>query len=274
MGRLHRIDPPDGWHHLMNRGVDHGVIFFDDVDRREFGRLLGLIYERFGIRIHAYCLMGNHYHLLVRCPDGQLSEAMHLFGSLFVRFVNDRTGRDGPLFRGRFHSKLITSVDYLANVLRYIHLNALDLAHVETVEQYRWSSHRTYLGLREPPPWLDLAHFMAWFDDDPSALHAWVTGVDLTDFTIGTGLGAAQLIDACETVVAERSTSRLTARHGETRALALVLADGSPDLRSEVHEALELSGGNLRTARHRATQIVERPNVAPLLISARRLLAA
>ena len=79
-------------------------MFFADEDRIEFGRVLGEIHERFGVETLAYCLVPNHYHLLLRCPDGGLSAAMQHLGSTFTRRMNDRAGRDGPLFRGRFHA--------------------------------------------------------------------------------------------------------------------------------------------------------------------------
>ena len=70
MPRPLRIDVEDGWHHVMNRGIDHGDVFFHDSDRIEFGQRLADVHERFGIQFHAYCLLDNHFHLLCRCPDG------------------------------------------------------------------------------------------------------------------------------------------------------------------------------------------------------------
>ena len=102
----------------------------------------------------AYCLMSNHYHLLLHCPGGSLSEGMQRLVSLFTRHVNDRVGRDGALFRGRFHSREITDDSYLLAATRYIHRNPLDLPGVADIANYRWSSHRTYLGLRAEPSWL------------------------------------------------------------------------------------------------------------------------
>ena len=167
MPRPLRIDVEDGWHHVMNRGIDHGDVFFAESDRIEFGQRLGDVFERFGIRTHAYCLMDNHFHLLWHCPDGRLSDAMQRLGSLYTRHVNDRLGRDGALFRGRFHSRLITDDAHLVAAVRYIHRNALDVPGVANVREYRWSSHRAYLGLRTPPPWLCTDHvFEGWTVDD------------------------------------------------------------------------------------------------------------
>jgi REP element-mobilizing transposase RayT len=83
----------------MNRGVNREPTFFADVDRRQFGHRLADIHERFGVETLAYCLMDNHYHLLLRARDGGLSRAMHHLGLVYTRRTNDRLGRDGPLFR-------------------------------------------------------------------------------------------------------------------------------------------------------------------------------
>lgn len=154
MGRHLRIDRPGAWHHIVNRGVERRDIFVDDLDRLEFGRLLGVVHQRFDVRVHAYCLMSNHYHLLVECPNGRLSDAMHLLGSLYVRHFNDRTGRDGPLFRGRFFAREVHDDSDLVAVTRYIHRNPLAFLPVGRLETFRWSSLRTYLELRRQVDWL------------------------------------------------------------------------------------------------------------------------
>lgn len=154
MGRRPRLDSAGGWHHVVNRGVARQTIFFDDRDRVEFERLLGLAHERFGITVHSYCLMTNHYHLLVECPNGGLSDAMHLIGSLYVRHVNDRLDRDGPLFRSRFFAKAVMSDEYLLRLIRYIHRNPAVIVGDERLADYRWSSLRAHLGYRWTPEWL------------------------------------------------------------------------------------------------------------------------
>jgi REP element-mobilizing transposase RayT len=174
MARSLRLDPDDGWHHVMNRGAGRRTIFNDDNDRTSFGQRLAELYDLFGIVVHAYCLMDNHFHLLVRCPNAGLSEGMQRFSSVFTRHMNDRHGQDGALFRGRFHSRLITSDRYLVTAVRYIHRNALDIAGIDDVAAYRWSSHRTYLGLRRCPPWLDTAVVLDLFDGNPAAFDAFV----------------------------------------------------------------------------------------------------
>jgi REP element-mobilizing transposase RayT len=163
MGRTARVDVDNGRYHVMNSGVNRQVVFFSDADRVEFGRLLGVIWERFEVRTLAYCLMDNHYHLVLHCPAGGLSDAMQLLGAVFTRHANDRIGRDGPLFRGRFHSIPVMSDAQLMASVRYVHRNALDVGGVTDVSSYRWSSHRTYLGHRQVPPFLDSAQVLEIF---------------------------------------------------------------------------------------------------------------
>ena len=158
----------------MNRGAGRRTIFVDDNDRISFGQRLAEMYELFGIVVHAYCLMDNHFHLLLHCPNAGLSDGMQRLSSVYTRHVNDRHGYDGALFRGRFHSRLITSDRYLVTAVRYIHRNALDIVGVEDVAAYRWSSHRTYLGLRWCPPWLDTGFVLAQFDGNTSCFDEFV----------------------------------------------------------------------------------------------------
>jgi putative transposase len=170
MARRQRYDHPGAIHHVMNRGVNRQAVFFDDDDRIEFGRRLAEAYEMQGITTLAYCLMDNHYHLLLRSNDGKLSEAMQRLGSLYTLRTNRRVGRDGPLFRGRFHSISVTNESYLLTALRYIHRNALDLPDVRSIEQYRWSSVRAYFGLRTAPQFLDVEVVRDLFGGDISRI--------------------------------------------------------------------------------------------------------
>ena len=154
MARPLRIDDDGDWHHVMNRGLDHQVIYLCDGDRLTFEALLQQLAEQHGIEIHAYCLMGNHYHLLVHCPNGGLSAAMQQLSSSYTRIVNDRLGRDGPLFRGRFHSVPVRSELHISRAAAYIHRNPVDLVGEASLEAYRWSSYGVYLGRRRSPAWL------------------------------------------------------------------------------------------------------------------------
>jgi len=161
MGRPHRIDVDGAWHHVMNRGAGRRTVFHTAADGRRFLELVGEGCERTGIRVGAYCLMGNHFHLLVGCPDGGLSDFMHRLGSMYTRYINDRLDSDGPIFRSRFHSLLVDDDDYLTNAARYIHRNPLDVRPPVALDQYRWSSYRCYVTNADRPPWLSTSEVLA-----------------------------------------------------------------------------------------------------------------
>jgi len=170
MGTRRRHGEAGAVHHVMNRGVDRQRVFFADADRTEFGARLAEAHERFAVETLAYCLMANHYHLLVRSLDGRLSEAMHHIGTVYARHTNDRLGRDGPLFRGRFHSIRVDTDWYLECAVRYIHRNPLDLDGIADPADYRWSSFRTYDGLRPRPDFMSLDLVLGVFGDDRAEL--------------------------------------------------------------------------------------------------------
>ena len=154
MARGLRQNPTGAWHHVMNRGARQQTIFRDDRDRAAFLGILDDVHRGDTLDIHAYCLMGNHYHLVVHCPEGNLSTAMHHLGSRYAQRFNARHGLDGPLFRGRFRSKPITTDEYLTEAVRYVHRNPLELAPAGGLADYQWSSHAAYLGRARCPRWL------------------------------------------------------------------------------------------------------------------------
>ncbi|MEO6653697.1 MAG: transposase [Ilumatobacteraceae bacterium] len=161
MGRPLRTDLAGRRYHVVNRGVDRTTIFRDDCDRLEFERLLGVAHDRFGVVVEAYCWMTNHYHIVMQCPDGGLSDTMHLIGSVYVRHMNERHGRDGPLFRDRFYARPILSEGYLLRLIRYVHRNPLAFVSSEELVGYRWSSLRTHLGHRRPSSWMNIGTVLA-----------------------------------------------------------------------------------------------------------------
>ena len=215
----------------MNRGVNHQAIFFDDADRVEFGRRLADIHGHFGVETLAYCLMGNHYHLLLRTPTGGLSAAMHRLASLYSRHTNDRVSRDGPLFRSRFHSILVTTDAYLLTATRYIHRNPIDLQGVKSFSDYRWSSYRTYIGERRPPNFVKTGLVLDCFDQDV-ATFARFHDIGSVAPTCGSPSNAVDIMQTVKFAVAEddllngddtSSTAWLE------RTLTVLLVDEFPD---------------------------------------------
>lgn len=155
MGRQHRHDEAGAFQHVMNRGADRQDIYSSDHDRLFFEHHLGDLDERGLLEVHAYALMNNHFHALVRSP-GSLSDAMHRLGCEYARWYNNEHHRDGPLFRNRFISIPIANEEQLLVASRYIHRNPLAFVPPESLPAYRWSSLGAYLGRREVPDWLHL----------------------------------------------------------------------------------------------------------------------
>ncbi len=153
MARRLRTDFDGAWHHLMNRGAKHEMIFLDDGDRYFFVRLLSQIEERFGMEIHAYCLMGNHYHVLARSQTARLSEAMQWLGFRYSTHFNWSHGFDGSPFRGRFHAVPVRTDEHLVACARYIHRNPIDLGVVRLVD-YSWSSLGVFVDQHHRQSWL------------------------------------------------------------------------------------------------------------------------
>lgn len=152
MARSLRIIEPDLWHHVMNRGRRGDSIFIDDRDRETFLSLLGECGNRWGVQVAAYCLMSNHYHGLLIDELGNLSRAMRHIDGVYTQRFNLRHGSDGALMRGRFRSRVVQDEGYVAEVVRYIHFNPIDAGLSECAGDYRWSSHRVYLG-QDNQPW-------------------------------------------------------------------------------------------------------------------------
>jgi len=137
----------------MLRGNGGQEIFFYESDRYAFYLLLQEGIHRFGHRVHAFCLMGNHVHLLVQVGENALSRIMQNLAFRYTRWVNREQGRVGHLFQGRYMAVLVDADRYLLELVRYIHLNPVRAGLVSEPDGYRWSGHRAYLGVEEIP-WL------------------------------------------------------------------------------------------------------------------------
>lgn len=146
----------------MNRGAAHQDVFADDSDRKLFLNLWSRASARFDIEIVSYCLMGNHFHFLVISTTGQLSRALQFVSQTYTQRFNARHGRDGALFRGRFHSVLVDSDVYFERVGRYIELNpvAAGLVPLIDLDRYAWSSFQYYAGRRRCPSWLAMRRLL------------------------------------------------------------------------------------------------------------------
>lgn len=151
--RLPRLDFPGARHHVMNRTA-HGRRIFDDVEARAlFLDTLEAFPKRFGVHVHGFALMPNHYHLMLGSERGQLSRAMRHLGSEFTRQLNRVQGGRGPLFRGRFHNRVVDSDAYWRHLLLYLHLNPVR-AGLTDLDRAEGTSHAIYLGRSAAPAWM------------------------------------------------------------------------------------------------------------------------
>lgn len=156
MSRPLRIEFENAYYHVMNRGRGRQAVFYGEPYYAAFCQGLAEAHQRFGLEIHAYCLMGNHYHLLVRTPRGNLGRAMRHVNGLYTQRYNRLKRTDGPLFRGRYKAILIDASAYLLQVSRYIHRNPVETKQplVPTLERYPWSSYPVYVQNQKAPDWL------------------------------------------------------------------------------------------------------------------------
>lgn len=176
MTRSLRIEFEGAWHHVMHRGAGHQAVYLADADRTYFQQLLGEVVDRFGVEVHSFCLMTNHYHLLVRTPEANLGRAMRHLNGVYTQQFNRRHERDGALFRGRYASRLVADDTYLMWVARYIHRNPVEAAIVSEASSYQWSSMPAYAGRTTAPAWLTRTMVLGFFDGNPTLHRLFVDG--------------------------------------------------------------------------------------------------
>lgn len=151
MARPLRIEFPNAVYHVTSRGNGRQKVFLNDDDRATFLATLAWVVERFGWICHAYCLMGNHYHLLIETPTPNLSRGMRQLNGVYTQRFNRAHRRVGHLFQGRFKAILVERDSYLLELARYIVLNPVRAKMVSTPERYPWSSYRATLGTAPRP---------------------------------------------------------------------------------------------------------------------------
>jgi putative transposase len=171
MARPWRIQYPGAFYHVMNRGINHCRIFSNaEGDRQLFLTTLADAVQFWKIKIHAYSLMDNHYHLLIETPLPNLSRAMKHIDGVYTQRFNHQAGRDGPLFRGRFKSNLVQKESYFLELVRYIHLNGVKAGQYPSAKDDPYCSHPTYLNSKLRPIWLTTDTTLSFFEPAPHPL--------------------------------------------------------------------------------------------------------
>ncbi|MBM3859602.1 MAG: hypothetical protein FJ395_08130 [Verrucomicrobia bacterium] len=187
MARPIRVEFEGAVYHVTARGNERRAIFFSDEDREVFLATVGEMVARFGVRVMAYCLMPNHYHLVVGTPRGNLSAAAGWLQLTYTARFNARHRRSGHLFQGRFKAQLVEADEYGQWLVEYVHLNpvrprrkndALAAERAGELDGYEWSSHRDYAGLRsKATEWLCLDWLVYWGKKKIAAQEAYRTEI-------------------------------------------------------------------------------------------------
>ena len=163
MARPLRIEFAGALYHVTSRGDGREDIYLDDEDRENYLEVLCEVCERFNWSIHSYCLMTNHYHLLVETPDANLSKGMRHLNGVYTQRFNRKHNRVGHVFQGRYKAIIVQKESYLLELARYIVLNPVRAKMVRTPRDWQWSSYRATAALSDGYTWLTLNWILSCF---------------------------------------------------------------------------------------------------------------
>jgi len=163
MARPLRIEFAGALYHITSRGDRREAIYENDEDREAFLGVLAEVVERYNWICHAFCLMTNHYHLVIETVEGNLSQGMRQLNGVYTQVSNRRHSRVGHLFQGRFKGILVDKDAYLPELSRYVVLNPVRAGMVDTPAQWRWSSYRAMVGQAPVPKWLAVDGLLSQF---------------------------------------------------------------------------------------------------------------
>jgi REP element-mobilizing transposase RayT len=166
MTRPLRIEYSGAVYHITSRGNARKKIYSDDEDRKNFFGVLETVVKKYNWLCHAYCLMDNHYHLLVETPDANLSIGMRQLNGVYTQLYNRRHRRPGHIFQGRYKAILVDKDNYLLELSRYVVLNPVRAKVVELPEHWKWSSYAATAGLKKVPDYLSVDWILKVFGTD------------------------------------------------------------------------------------------------------------
>ena len=168
MARPLRIEYPGAFYHITSRGNERKAVFKSERDREKLLFYFGSATERYAAIVHVYCLMDNHYHLLMETPAGNLSQIMHHINGAYTTYYNTKRERSGHLFQGRYKAILIEADEYAKELSRYMHLNPVRAGMCAHPEEYPWSSCRYYTVETKAPEWLQRGFILGYFGQNLS----------------------------------------------------------------------------------------------------------
>jgi putative transposase len=155
MARPLRVELSGGLYHVTSRGNRRESIYFSDCDREAWLDLLASVCERFNWTCHAYCLMDNHYHIVIETPEGNLSKGMRQLNGVYTQHINRSQHRVGHLFQGRYKAILVEKESHLIELSRYVVLNPVRASVVSDIKQWPWSNYGAMIGEVIAPKWLE-----------------------------------------------------------------------------------------------------------------------
>lgn len=163
MARPLRIEYAGALYHVTSRGDRQEAVYLDDEDRVQWLEVMEQVCTRFNWRCHAWCLMDNHYHILVETIEGNLSQGMRQLNGVFTQRSNRRHGRVGHVFQGRYKAILVERDSYLLELSRYVVLNPVRARMVKNVSDWAWSSYHAMIGKEACPVWLETDWLLSCF---------------------------------------------------------------------------------------------------------------
>ena len=172
MARPLRIEYEGALYHVTSRGNARQSIFTEDDDRERFLKILARVVDRFHWACHAYCLMDNHYHLIIETPKGNLSRGMRQLNGLYTQAYNRCHGKVGHLLQGRYKAILVDKESYCLELSRYVVLNPVRAKKVKSPKDYRWSSYHATAGLTTAPGFLTRSWLLGQFGRSKNAAEA------------------------------------------------------------------------------------------------------
>ncbi len=163
MARPLRIEFDGALYHVTSRGNERKNIYYDDEDRALFLDVLQRVNEKYNWLCHAYCLMDNHYHLVIETPEGNLSKGMRQLNGLYTQRINRRHNRVGHVFQGRFKAIVIQKESHLLETCRYVVLNPVRAGAATRPDEWRWSSYGATMGVMPAHPCLTVEWVLGQF---------------------------------------------------------------------------------------------------------------
>ncbi len=165
MARPLRLELAGGLYHITSRGDRRDDIYDNDEDRESWLDVFGNTCKRFNWRCHAYCLMDNHYHIVLETAEANLSKGMRQLNGVYTQYYNRKYGRAGHVFQGRYKGILVEREEYLLELARYVVLNPIRAQMIKSIETWNWSSYQAMIGEQPVYPWLETDWILGQFSN-------------------------------------------------------------------------------------------------------------